>query len=332
MWYEDGGFMEASPQSPHGAPPPPKASLGGSDEIAPPMPPPPPHLHHPHPHQLPPPPNPFQMPYHGDNMQTPPPSHLHQHPPPHSPFFNSPPPIPRPPPPPIPQNPPPPRHFPGPPSVVMVGGVMVPVDRPLPPLHLMRSEGGDRGGAGHGPRGVKSGPTPLMSSLLGEPPKLPRPGTVKEHFGSRHAPPLHRPGTPGAPPPLLGRVKEGLAATSSPSPTTLSPSTPTPTSPSGDPRPPALQIPPASPPAQPRQSLTTRRSSPPVSLLHLPNSSPRTPILSTPVAQRPLLRGPPPHLNREPHMGGFRGGKRPGPPYSGGPFLPPKRSFPPPRY
>lgn len=163
---------------------------------------------------------------------------------------------------------------------------------------------------------------------------MPRPGTVKEHFAPRHAPPLHRPGTPGAPPPLLGRVKDGINL---PPP---SPSSSTPPSPSGDPllpRPQAspLQHPPASPPAQPRHPNPNHPHRPSPSLLRLPSPNPRPSINSIP--QRPLLhpRGPPvhPHLNREPPM--FRGGKRPGPPFGGargGPFYPPKRPFLPPRY
>ncbi|CAL9705684.1 unnamed protein product [Knipowitschia caucasica] len=84
----------------------------------------------------------------------------------------------------------------------MVGGVLVPVDHSLPLSLPIRQEGPDRGAprANKGPR--------FMASLLGEPPQLPRPGTVKDYFGLRMAPPLHRPGTPGVPPPLLGRVKE----------------------------------------------------------------------------------------------------------------------------
>ncbi|XP_046870417.1 regulation of nuclear pre-mRNA domain-containing protein 2 isoform X2 [Hypomesus transpacificus] len=338
MWYEEGSYPEVQPPSPthpHGVPPP----VNASPDTCPIMPPlPPPHLlppHHTllgHPHPLAQPPSQFQMTYHGgDNPQNHPP-HLHQHPPPPSPFFSSPPlPIPRPPPPPMPQAPPHNRNFPGPPSAVMVGGVLVPVDRPLPLPPPSRPDGADRGGIG-GPRGGKGGPVPLMLSLLGEPPKLPRSGTVKEHFTPRHAPPLHRPGTPGAPPPLLGRVKEGLNITP-PSPT--SSSTPPPPSPSGDPpRPqaPSLQRPPTSPPAVPRNP---RRPSPPVSLLRLPNPSPRPPILPSPMGQRPLLRarGPPTPPNHDPHM--FRGVKRPGPPFGrgqGGPFHPPKRPFLPPRY
>ncbi|XP_052369523.1 LOW QUALITY PROTEIN: regulation of nuclear pre-mRNA domain-containing protein 2-like [Oncorhynchus keta] len=254
----------------------------------------------------------------GSPPLTPPPS-----PPP--PFFNSPPPpIPRPPPPPMPQLPPPPRNF-LPPSAVMVGGVLVPIDRQLP----LRPDGGDRGG----PRGGKGGPTPLMSSLLGEPPKMPRPGTVKEHFTPRHAPPLHRPGTPGAPPPLLGRVKDGINLPPPP------PSSSTPPSPSGDPllpRPqaPPLQHPPASPPAQPRHPNPNHPHRPSPSLLRLSSPNPRPHQFHPSETSTPPSRPPVhPHLNREPPM--FRGGKRPGPPFGGGrggPFYPPKRPFFPPRY
>ncbi|XP_071251061.1 regulation of nuclear pre-mRNA domain-containing protein 2 isoform X3 [Salvelinus alpinus] len=334
MWYDEEGYLDAQPPSP--------SPQGGSDDMtSPTMPPPtshhhlPPHPHSNHPHPHGPPPQ-FQMPpYHGENPQGPLPSHLHHHPPP--PFFNSPPPpIPRPPPPPMPQLPPPPRNF-LPPSAVMVGGVLVPIDRQLPlPPQVRPDGGGDRGGMGGGPRGGKGGPTPLMSSLLGEPPKMPRPGTVKEHFAPRHAPPLHRPGTPGAPPPLLGRVKDGINLP----PPSPSPSSSTPPSPSGDPllpRPqaPPLQHPPASPPAQPRHPNPNHPHRPSPPLLRLPSPNPRPPINSIP--QRPLLhpRGPPvhPHLNRDPPM--FRGAKRPGPPFGrgrGGPFYPPKRPFLPPRY
>ncbi|XP_029593065.1 regulation of nuclear pre-mRNA domain-containing protein 2-like [Salmo trutta] len=334
MWYDEEGYLDAQPPSP--------SPQGGSDDMTSPTMPPPTSHHHPHPHSNHPPhPHPhgpppqFQMPpYHGENPQGPLPSHLHHHPPP--PFFNSPPPpIPRPPPPPMPQLPPPPRNF-LPPSAVMVGGVLVPIDRQLPlPPQVRPDGGGDRGGMGGGPRGGKGGPTPLMSSLLGEPPKMPRPGTVKEHFTPRHAPPLHRPGTPGAPPPLLGRVKDGINLP----PPSPSPSSSTPPSPSGDPllpRPqaPPLQHPPASPPAQPRHPNPNHPHRPSPSLLRLPSPNPRP---SNSIPQRPLLhpRGPPvhPHLNREPHM--FRGGKRPGPPFGGGrggPFYPPKRPFLPPRY
>ncbi|KAM7383414.1 hypothetical protein PAMP_003070 [Pampus punctatissimus] len=332
MWYEEEEYMEAQPPSPHSVPPP-----LNPEDMTPSMPPPPPHLllahlHPPpsHPHSHPPPQAPFQMPYHTENMQTPPPSHLHQHPPPTSPFFSGPPPIPRPP---LPQRPSPPPTLSAVPSAVMVGGVLVPVDRPLSIPPPVRPEGAERGGMG--PRGNKA-PPPLMSSLLGEPPKLPRPGTVKEPFVPRHAPPLHRPGTPGVPPPLLGRVKEPLnLPLPSPSPTSSTPSPSTPNSPAVDTmsaRPlvqsgaPPLQKPPTSPPAQ------SRNQTNPVPLLNLP--SPRPPILSVPIPQRPLLRGrtPSQQFNQDLPVGGFRGGKRPGLPFAGGPFHAQKRPFLPPRY
>lgn len=341
MWYEEEEYMEAQPPSPHAVPPPLNMGQGGTEDMTPSMPPPPPHLllahlHPPpsHPHSHPPPQAQFQMPYHTDNMQTPPPSLLHQHPPP-SPFFGAPPPIPRPPPPPVPQRPSPPPTHSAVPSAVMVGGVLVPIDRPLSLPHPVRPEGAERGGMG--PRGSKVGPPPLMSSLLGEPPKLPRPGTVKEPFVPRHAPPPHRPGNPGVPLPLLGRVKEPLnLPLPPPSPTSSTASPSTPNSPAVDTVParlsaqsaaPPLHKPPASPPAQPRN-----QTSHPVPLLNLP--SPRPPILSVPIPQRPLLRGrtPSQQLNQDLPIGGFRGGKRPGPPFTGGPFHAQKRPFLPPRY
>lgn len=256
--------------------------------------------------------------------------HPHPHPHPHqlplSFFGGPPPPIPRPPPPPIPQRPPPPHSFSGVPSAVMVGGVLVPVDRPLPPPPPIRSEGPERGGAGLGPRGGKGGgPPSMMLSLLGEAPKMPRSGTVKEHFVPRHAPPLHRPGTPGAPPPLLGRVKESAGRPLSHS------RSPTPPSPAAESAPPRSSAPgkgpgllkaPASPPPHPRG---------PLPLLHLPGTRP--PILPQPLPQMAMLRGrapAPSHLNKD-HPGGYRGGKRPGPPFAG-PFQAPKRPFLPPRY
>lgn len=305
----------------------------GNEDRPPSMPLPPPHLLHPppsHPHARPPPHAPFQMPYHTDNNQNPPPSFLQQRPPP-SHFFGPPPPIPRPPPPPMPQRPSPPRIHHALPTAVMVGGVLVPVDRPLP--LALRSDGVDRSGLG--PRGSKMGPPPLMASLLGEPPKLPRPGTVKEPFVPRHAASLHRPGTPGLSLPLLGRVKEPLNLPLPPhSPTSSTPSPSTPNSPAVDNLParlPAnsssLQKPPASPPGQNRN-----QSSHPVPLLNLPSSRPF--MLSGHIAQRPLLRGraPPRQFNQDRPMGGFRGGKRSGPPFTGGPFHSEKRPFLHPRY
>uniref|UniRef100_A0A1A7YMB3 Regulation of nuclear pre-mRNA domain-containing protein 2 n=2 Tax=Iconisemion striatum TaxID=60296 RepID=A0A1A7YMB3_9TELE len=325
MWYEE-EYLEAPPLSPHVGPPPLNMVQGGAEDMLssmpplplPPPPPPPPHLLLPHLHPPPSLPLPhlpqtvFQMPYHPDNIQTPPPSHLLQHPPlPTPPFFGPPLSIPRLPPPSSLQRLSPPPTHPAVPSAVMVGGVLVPVDpsRSLPPP--MKPDCAERGGMG--PRGRKITPPPLMPSLLGEPPRLPRPGTVKEPFVPRHTPPLHRPGTPGVPPPLLGRVKEPLIP-SLPSPTSSTTSPTTPNSPAGDSAP---SKPPVSPPPQ----------SHPVPLLNLP--SPRPPILSTPIPQRPLLRGRSPSQDL-PRGGGFRRGKRPGPPFTGGPFQ--KRPFLPPRY
>lgn len=330
MWYEEEEYLETRPPSSHAIPPPPNLGQRGIGDTIPSMPPPPPpplphllvpHLHPPPPLPLPhplPPQTHFQMPYHTENIQTPPPSHLQHHP--TSPYFGVPPPIPHPPPPPPLQRPSPPPTRAVMPSAVMVGGVLVPLD-PVPSIPPpMKPEVAERGGMG--PRGSKVTPPPLMSSLLGEPAKLPRPGTVKEPFVPRHTPPLHRPGTPGVPPPLLGRVKEPLILphpSPSPSPTSSSASPPTPNSPAGDSAP---GNPPASPPAQP-----LNKTPHPVPLLNLP--TPRPPILSTPISQRPLLRGqsmPQDHLFR----GGFRRGKRYGPRFTGGPFQ--KRPFLPPRY
>lgn len=341
MWYEEEGYLEAQPPSPQLVPPPLNIGPGGTEDMTPSMPHPPPHLLIP-PHLHPPPPLPhlpqtqYQLPYHTDNIQTPPPSHLHQVRPPTSPFFSTPPAIPRPPPPPIPQRHSPPPTHPAVPTAVMVGGVMVPADRPLPLPPSVRPEAAERGGVG--PRGGKVAPPPLMSSLLGEPPKLPRPGTVKEPFVLCHAPPLHRPGTPGVPPPLLGRVKEPLnlpLPSPSPSPTSSATSPSTPNSPAVDTAPSRsltqsaalpLQKPPASPPGQPRNQNPN-----PVPLLTLP--TPRPPILSVPISQRSLLRGRNPQQhNQDLPIGGFRGGKRPGPPFTGGPLHAQKRPFLPPRY
>ncbi|KAM9852389.1 regulation of nuclear pre-mRNA domain-containing protein 2 [Aulostomus maculatus] len=331
MWYEEEEYMEVQPPSSLGVPPPLNISQGSSEDMTASMPPPLTHLLT---HLHPPPQAQFQIPYRTDSIQTPPPPHLHQHPPPTSPFFSALPAIPRPPPPPISQRPSPPPTLPAMPSAVMVGGVLVPVDRSLSLPPPIRPDGAERGGVGS--RGNKVAPLPLMSSLLGEPPKLPRPGTVKEHFVPHHAPPIHRPGTPGVPPPLLGRVKEPLnLPLPSPPPTSSSTSPSTPTSPAVDTVPArslnqstasSLQKPPASPPAQSRN-----QPSNPVPLLNLP--TPRPPILSLPISQRPLLRGRAPrHLNQEFHVGRFRGGKRPGPPFTGGPFHGQKRPFLPPRY
>lgn len=324
MWYEEEEYMESQPLSPHRRPPPLGIGQGCPKDGMPSMPPPLPillpHLHPPPP--LPPPPVHFQMPYHTDNI---PPSLLHQ-PPPTSPCFSAPPPVPRPPPPPMPQLPAP--THPAVPSAVMVGGVLVPVDHPssLPPPG--RPDAMDRGGVGH--RGGKAGPLPLMSSLLGDPPKMPRPGTVKEHFLPHHAGPLHRPGAPAVPLPLLGRVKEPLPPTLvPPSPTSSTTSSSTPNSPAVDSvssrlTAPPLLNPPTSPPPH-------NQASGPVPLLDLPS---RPPILSLPMSQRPMLRGRPPsqqHIRDHPR-GGMRGGKRSGAPFAGGPFPSPKRPYLPPRY
>ncbi|KAF6739540.1 Regulation of nuclear pre-mRNA domain-containing protein 2 [Oryzias melastigma] len=326
VWYEEEEYREAQPA------PPLNIRQGGTDDMTsmPPLPPPPhllmPHLHPPPPLPLPHPLPPFPMPYHIDNMPTPLPSHLQQHLPPTSPFFGAPPPIPRPPPPPAPPclSPPP---FP---PAVMMGGMLLHADRPssLPPR--VRSESGDRGHMG--PKRRKVTPPPLMGSLLGEPPRFSRPGTVKESFVPRHTPPLHRPGTPGVPPPLLGRVKEPLnlpLPSSSPKSSSTSPSTPdspavdTPTRSLPQSGAPSHQKPPVSPPAQ-----SHNQSSNPVPLLNLP--SPHPPILSGPTPQRPPLRARSPFQG--PSRGGFRGGKRAGPSFSGGSFHGQKRPFVPPRY
>lgn len=323
MWYEEEEYMDSRPLSPHHQPPPLGIGQGCPKDGMPPMPPPPlllPHLHPPPP--LPPPPVHFQIPYHTDNI---PPSLLHQHPP-TSPCFSTPPPVPRPPPPPMPQLPVPPH--PAVPSAVMVGGVLVPVDHPSSLLPPGRPDAMDRGGVGH--RGGKAGPLPLMSSLLGDPPKMPRPGTVKEHFLPHHAGPPHRPGAPAVPLPLLGRVKEPLPpAHVPPSPTSSTPSPSTPNSPAVDvvssrlAAPPLLN-PPTSPPPH-------NQASGPVPLLDLPS---RPPILSLPMSQRPMLRGRPPSQQhtRDHPRGGMRGGKRSGPPFAGGPFPSQKRPYLPPRY
>nr|XP_057940666.1 regulation of nuclear pre-mRNA domain-containing protein 2-like isoform X2 [Doryrhamphus excisus] len=318
MWYEEEKYMEAQSPLPHAAPPPLGMGQAGGADMLPTMPPPHHLLTHlppppPLPHPLPPPPPPqtqFQMPFLADSLQTPPPPHLHQIPPsPH--FFSAPPSIPLPPPPPV-----SPTHLPTLPSAVMVGGILVPVDRPLPAPPAMRHDGAERGG----PRGNNGAPRPLMS-LLGEPPKLPRPGTVKEPFVPHHTPPIHRPGAPGVPPPLLGRVKE---------PSNLH--LPSPTSPS-TPNPPAVDCvpaptgpnPPASPPGQSRNQPHS-----PVPLLALPTQRP--PMASG--SNRPQRGQHPRHFNQDHHGGGrrFHGNKRPGPPFAGGPFHGQKRPFVPPRY
>ncbi|XP_036394718.1 regulation of nuclear pre-mRNA domain-containing protein 2-like [Megalops cyprinoides] len=350
-WYDE-AYMEGPPPPALGPPPslglPPRPSnpalpsQGSSDELGgSALPPPPSHLLPSHPHL---PPGQFQfeerahMAYPGEDPHSRP--HPLPHPPPSSFFSSPPPPIPQPPPPPIPQPPPPPQDFLSPPSAVMVGGVLVPVDRVLP-FPPSRPDGGERGGGAGSSTAGSSGvsgagnpnphcPPPLMSSLLGDPP-LPRLGTVKDHFTPRHAPPLHRPGTPGVPPPLLGRVREG------PSPPPASSASSAPPSPSGDPPPLLLppnrhpapaaplqqnQRPPTSPPAQSRNH---RRPPSPLSLLRLPSPTPR-PHLRPPhpaaLPQRQFLRGRPPHPLRPPQFDRdppFLGGKRPGPPFSGSP-------------
>lgn len=317
--------MEPRPLSPHHLPRPPPVSIGqgcpkdGMPSMPPPLPILLPHLHPPPP--IPPPPIHFQMPYHTDGI---PPALLHQHPP-TSPCFSTPPPVPRPPPPPMPQLPAPPH--PAVPSAVMVGGVLVPVDHPSSLLPPGRPDAMDRGGLGH--RGGKAGPLPLMSSLLGDPPKMPRPGTVKEPFLPHHAGPLHRPGGPAVPLPLLGRVKEPMPPSLvPPSPTSSTASPSTPNSPAVDTvssrlTAPPLLNPPTSPPPH-------NQSSGPVPLLDLPS---RPPILSLPMSQRPMLRGRPPSQQhaRDHPRGGMRG-KRSGPPFAGGTFPSQKRPYLPPRY
>ncbi|XP_016342577.1 regulation of nuclear pre-mRNA domain-containing protein 2-like [Sinocyclocheilus anshuiensis] len=298
-WYEEEEFMEAPP--PHH---PASRSHESSEELGlvPPLPLPLPHppplpAHLPPPLQYPPPPYPNEDPIR--------PSHgiPQHHPPP--PFFPSS--IP-----PIPQTPPPSRDFPlSSNSTVMVGGVLVPIDRVLPyPPAKFHPDGAGHGGSGGSapPRGGK----PQLPSLLGDPP---RPGTVKEQFVLRHNPPLHRPGTPGVPPPLLGRIREGPSPTP-PSPST--PTTPTPSSPAGEPH--------------PHLSVPNRL------LLHTPNQRPRRPSSPLPLLQFPnqhharrspqFPRGSLP-LNREPLLPGT---KRPAAGFGSGPFNPPKRPFLPPRY
>nr|XP_061789000.1 regulation of nuclear pre-mRNA domain-containing protein 2-like [Nerophis lumbriciformis] len=303
-WYEEEEYMEAHSASPHAVPKPLSIGLGGSVDMPPTVPPPHHLLAHPPPppplpHPLPPPPppqNPFQMLYHAEGLQAPPPSHLLHPPLPH--FFSAPPTIPRPPPPPM-----SPTLSPSLPPVVMAGGLLVPVDR---------MQGGHAPETG-GHRGNRSSPRPLLS-LLGDPPKLPRPGTVKEPFSVHHTPPIHRPGAPGAPPPLLGRVKEH--------PTVHPPAT-SPTTPNSPavPSTPAPGQPPASPPSQPRNQPPS-----PVPLLALPTQRP--PLLASP--QRGHLSR---HFNQDNQGGGrFRGNKRAGPPFAGGPFHGQKRSFQPPRF
>ncbi|KAM9806073.1 regulation of nuclear pre-mRNA domain-containing protein 2-like isoform X2 [Syngnathus typhle] len=321
MWYEEEEYMEAHSASPHTVPTPLGAGQGGGGDMPPPAMPLPHHLlahpsvphpvRHPLP-TLPPPQIPFQMLYHAESLQTPPPSHL-LHPPLPSPhFFSAPPTIPQPPPPPM-----SPTLSPSLPPGIMVGGLCLPVDRMQ--AGPGRHDGAERGG----PRGNRPSPRPLLS-LLGEPPKAPRPGTVKESFGAHHTPPIHRPGAPGAPPPLLGRVKEPPNV--QPPPT--SPSTPPPPAADGTPARCPAGLPlrhnaPASPSGQPLNHPPS-----PVPLLALPTQRP--PLLSNP--HRPPQRGQHSRHFNEQGGGRFRGNKRPGPPFAGGPFHGPKRPFQPPRY
>uniref|UniRef100_A0A4W4HPK0 Regulation of nuclear pre-mRNA domain-containing protein 2 n=1 Tax=Electrophorus electricus TaxID=8005 RepID=A0A4W4HPK0_ELEEL len=318
-WYEEEEFMEAPPPHHSGNHVP-----ESSEELA--LAPPPVHLVPPG--QYPPTPYTSEDPAHPTQPHAIPPHH-----PPPAPFFPAPPvpPMPQPPPPPVatptappmPQPPAPSRDFPiSPTSAVMVGGVLVPIDRvlPHPPANLRPEAGGRGGGASStAPNRGKS------HSLLRDPL---RPGTLKEQFAPRHAAPLHRPGTPGVPPPLLGRGREG------PSPTPPSPSTPTTPSSPSDPRP----LLPSPTPA------TAQRARPPHSPLSVPRLPSQHPLLhspqsSSPLAQRPSPRGPlplplplplpRPNLSREPLLPGV---KRPGPAFRGGPLQPPKRPFLPPRY
>ncbi|XP_059363279.1 regulation of nuclear pre-mRNA domain-containing protein 2-like [Carassius carassius] len=305
-WYEEEEFMEAPPPHHPGS-----RGHENSEELGmvPPLPPPPLPAHLPPPSQYPPPPYAKEDPTR--------PSHVipQHHPPP--PFFPSSIPPVQPPLPPIPQTTHPSRDFPlTSNTTVMVGGVLVSIDRvlPYPPANL-HPDGAGHGGSGGSapPRGSK----PQLPSLLGDPP---RPGTVKEQFVLRHTPPLHRPGTPGVPPPLLGRIREGPIPTP-PSPST--PTTPTPPSPAGETHP-HLSIPNRLPINNPNQR--PRRPSSPLPLLQLPNQHH---LLRSPQFPRGSLPLPPPSLNREPLLPGT---KRPAGSFGGGSFNPPKRPFLPPRY
>ncbi|XP_051999754.1 LOW QUALITY PROTEIN: regulation of nuclear pre-mRNA domain-containing protein 2-like [Xyrauchen texanus] len=301
-WYEDEEFMEAPRTTlPNSQGPDDSEELG----LAPPVP-----AHLPPLLQYPPPP------YANENPTRPSHAIPQHHPPP--PFF-PPPSLPHVPPPlpPMPQAPHPPRDFPlSPTSTVMVGGILVPIDRilPYPPANL-RPDGVGLGLV-NGGSASQRGSKPQLPSLLGEPP---RPGTLKEQFTLLHAPPFHRPGTPGVPPPLLGRVREG------PSPTPPSPSTPTTPNPSplGEPRS-LLSIPNRPPSNNPNQR--ARRPSSPQSLPHLPNQHQSLRPSQFTRGSQPLS---PPSLNRE-HL--LAGVKRPAASFSGGSFNPPKRPFLPPRY
>ncbi|XP_061109890.1 LOW QUALITY PROTEIN: regulation of nuclear pre-mRNA domain-containing protein 2a [Conger conger] len=265
-----------------------------------------------------------RVPYPGRDPH--PPRHPAHIPP--SDFFSSPPPpIPPPPPPPIPQLPPPPKDFPGPPSSVMVGGVLVPVDRPL-------SQPPSRGGE----REERSGPVNSTTppALFKD---LPHHGAVKDHFPSRQGPPLHRPGSSGPHPSLLGRVREGP----SPPPSSL----PLPSPPLETSHLPPNQHPPRSPPPhlhghrQPPSPILRPPHPDHRAQLRPPHHQPRPHM--PPLSHRPPLRGHhprPPHPAHFDHEPPFRGGKRPGPHFSGpprggfggSPFYPPKRPYLPPRY
>ncbi|XP_026140602.1 regulation of nuclear pre-mRNA domain-containing protein 2-like isoform X2 [Carassius auratus] len=295
-WYEEEEFTEALPPH-HSA----SRSHESSEEfgLVPPLP-----AHPPPPSQCPPQPYPNKdpiRPSHGIPPHHPPPqffpSSIHPVPPPLSP---------------IPQTPPPSRDFSlSSNSSVMVGGVLVPIDRvlPYPPANFHPD------GAGHGGSGGRAPPRdgkPQLRSLLGDPP---RQGTVKEQFILHHTPPLHHPGTPGVPPPLLGRIREGPSPTP-PSPST--PTTPTPPSPAREPHP-HSSVPNRLPLHTPNQR--PRRPSSPKSLLSLPNQhhvrhSPQFPRGSLPLIHEPLQPGT----------------KRPAAGFSSGPYNPPKRPFLPPRY
>ncbi|XP_066538497.1 regulation of nuclear pre-mRNA domain-containing protein 2 isoform X2 [Hoplias malabaricus] len=315
-WYEEEEFMEAPP------PPHPGDHTPESPEELGLVPPPPP-THLLSQGQYPPPHYASEDSNHSGHTHI-----IPQHHPPPSPFFPGPlgPPILQPPPPsmalpvvapPIPQPPPPQTHsrdFPlSPTSAVMVGGVLVPIDRVLP----------------HPPANLRPEGAGASSSTLTRGKSVPlRPGTLKEQFAPRHVhtPPLHRPGAPGVPPPLLGRGREGP-----PSPST--PTTPTTPSPSGDPRP-LLPSPNCLPPSAGAQR--NRHQPSPHGLIRPPFHTPHT-TNTSPLSQRPMPREglqlplplPPPALSREPLLPGV---KRHGHAFRGGPVHPSKRPFLPPRY
>ncbi|TRY60752.1 hypothetical protein DNTS_029612 [Danionella cerebrum] len=196
---------------------------------------------------------------------------------------------------PITQGPPSPLDFPTPTSSSIIG-------LPFPPSSL-------------NPDAPLSGNKPQNPSLFGE---MPRPGTVKEQFTILHAPPLHRPGTPGVPPPLLGRVREP------PNATLPSPNTPPPSSPIGETPLPLLPLP-SHPPITPPNSRPHQLSSP-KSIL---NSTNQHHLPPSPNFPRSLLPLPFPSQSREPFLTGT---KRPSGSFGGMPFNPPKRPFLPPRY